>query len=102
MDWFNNRIRHILMASGATTFTKIANKWNTALIGLMTYYREAVINTQEMLDLLVKCENKMQVRRASERARRASEDGERSEPVRACERAGRIQCALLPFGQRGR
>ena len=28
----------------------------------MTYYREAVINTQEMLDLLVKCENKIQTR----------------------------------------
>lgn len=35
---------------------------NTALIGLMTYYREAVVNTQEMLDLLVKCENKIQTR----------------------------------------
>ena len=40
-------------AAGSTTFTKIANKWNTALIGLMTYFREAVVNTQEMLDLLV-------------------------------------------------
>jgi pre-mRNA-processing factor 8 len=28
----------------------------------MTYYREAVVNTQEMLDLLVKCENKIQTR----------------------------------------
>ena len=47
------------MASGSTTFTKIVNKWNTALIGLMTYYRESVVNTQELLDLLVKCENKV-------------------------------------------
>ena len=59
---FDNRIRQILMSSGATTFTKVANKWNTALIGLMTYYREAVLNTQELLDLLVKNENKMQTR----------------------------------------
>ena len=59
---FENRIRQILMTSGATTFTKIANKWNTALIGMMTYFREAVVNTQEMLDLLVKCENKIQTR----------------------------------------
>ena len=50
------------MSSGSTTFTKIANKWNTALIGLVTYYREAVIHTQELLDLLVKCENKIQTR----------------------------------------
>lgn len=52
------------MSSGATTFTKIVNKWNTALIGLMTYFREAVVNTQELLDLLVKCENKIQTRYA--------------------------------------
>ncbi|RMX51401.1 hypothetical protein pdam_00020809 [Pocillopora damicornis] len=59
---FHNRVRQILMASGSTTFTKIVNKWNTALIGLMTYYRESVVNTQELLDLLVKCENKIQTR----------------------------------------
>jgi pre-mRNA-processing factor 8 len=59
---FDNRIRQVLMSSGATTFTKIANKWNTALIGLMTYYREAVLNSHELLDLLVKNENKIQTR----------------------------------------
>ncbi|KAL0079353.1 splicing factor Prp8 [Phycomyces blakesleeanus] len=62
MDKFHNRIRQILMASGSTTFSKIANKYNTALIGLMTYYREAVVHTRELLDLLVKCENKIQTR----------------------------------------
>ncbi|PAA59458.1 hypothetical protein BOX15_Mlig008656g1, partial [Macrostomum lignano] len=59
---FQNRVRQILMASGSTTFTKIVNKWNTALIGLMTYFREAAVNTQQLLDLLVKCENKIQTR----------------------------------------
>ena len=48
------------MSSGSTTFCKIINKWNTALIGLMTYYREAVIHTNEPLDSLVKAENKIQ------------------------------------------
>lgn len=62
MNKYHNRVRQILMASGSTTFTKIVNKWNTALIGLMTYFREAVVNTQELLDLLVKCENKIQTR----------------------------------------
>ncbi|EFA79942.1 pre-mRNA processing factor 8 [Heterostelium album PN500] len=62
MERFENRIRMILMASGSTTFTKIVNKWNTALIGLMTYYREAVVVTREMLDMLVRCENKIQTR----------------------------------------
>jgi len=46
---FNNRVRQILMASGSTTFTKIVNKWNTALIGLMTYFREATVHTRSYL-----------------------------------------------------
>ncbi|KAH9917780.1 U5-snRNA binding site 2 of PrP8-domain-containing protein, partial [Fomitopsis serialis] len=57
-----NRIRQVLMSSGSTTFSKIVNKWNIALIGLMTYYREAVIHTNELLDSLVKAENKIQTR----------------------------------------
>lgn len=32
MNYFHNRVRQILMASGATTFTKIANKWNSVLV----------------------------------------------------------------------
>lgn len=59
---FENRIRQILMASGSTTFTKIVNKWNTALIAFMTYFREATLHTTEVLDLLVKSENKIQTR----------------------------------------
>mmetsp|Transcript_10852 Transcript_10852/g.9769 ORF Transcript_10852/g.9769 Transcript_10852/m.9769 type:complete len:194 (-) Transcript_10852:664-1245(-) len=46
---FENRIRHVLMSSGSTTFTKISNKWNTVFIALMTYFREAVVNTQESI-----------------------------------------------------
>ena len=34
MKIFENRVRQILMSSGSTTFTKIVNKWNTALIGI--------------------------------------------------------------------
>jgi pre-mRNA-processing factor 8 len=62
MQRFANRVRQILMSSGSTTFTKIVNKWNTALISLMCYFREAVIHTRELLDLLVKTENKIQTR----------------------------------------
>ncbi|MFS7909896.1 hypothetical protein Hanom_Chr02g00099991 [Helianthus anomalus] len=62
MQAFENRVRQILMSSGSTTFTKVVNKWNTALIGLMTYFREATVHTRELLDLLVKCENKIQTR----------------------------------------
>jgi pre-mRNA-processing factor 8 len=35
MKVFENRVRQILMSSGSTTFTKIVNKWNTALIGML-------------------------------------------------------------------
>ncbi|KAK5162724.1 pre-mRNA-splicing factor 8 [Saxophila tyrrhenica] len=59
---FNNRIRQILMSSGSTTFTKIANKWNTTLIALFTYYREAAVATVNLLDTIVKCETKIQTR----------------------------------------
>lgn len=59
---FESRLRQILMSSGSTTFSKIVNKWNTAVIGLVTYFREAVIHTQELLDLLVRCENMIQNR----------------------------------------
>ncbi|PWN94126.1 putative PRP8-U5 snRNP protein, pre-mRNA splicing factor [Acaromyces ingoldii] len=59
---FSNRVRQVLMAAGATTFSKIANKWNTTIIALVTYYREAVVTTPELLDLIVKAENKVQTR----------------------------------------
>ena len=59
---FNNRIRQVLVSSGSTTFSKIVNKWNTALIGLMTCYHEAVIHTNELLGALAKAENKIQTR----------------------------------------
>jgi pre-mRNA-processing factor 8 len=50
--------------SGSLIFFRlqIVNKWNSALIRLMTYFREAVVNTQELLDLLVKCENKIRIK----------------------------------------
>lgn len=62
VDKFQNRIRQILMSSGSATFTKVAAKWNTALISLFAYYREAVIATESLLDVLVKCETKIQNR----------------------------------------
>ncbi|KAJ7100322.1 pre-mRNA-processing-splicing factor 8 [Mycena crocata] len=46
-----DEIRQVLMSSGLTTFSKIVNKWITVLIGLMTYYPEAVIHTNEWLNL---------------------------------------------------
>ncbi|SCU81555.1 LAME_0B07646g1_1 [Lachancea meyersii CBS 8951] len=62
VEKFNNTIRGILMASGSTTFTKITARWNTALISLFAYYREAIVATEALLDVLVKCETKIQNR----------------------------------------
>ena len=49
------------------TFTAILcyhllKHFNIDIAGLMTYFREATVHTQELLDLLVKCENKIQTR----------------------------------------
>ena len=33
---FNNRIRQVLMSSGSTAFSKIVNKWNNRLDGLLS------------------------------------------------------------------
>lgn len=54
--------RFFVLCSSPTPPHTLPTRWNTALIGLMTYYREAVVHTQELLDLLVKCETKIQTR----------------------------------------
>ncbi|CCF58376.1 hypothetical protein KAFR_0E02230 [Kazachstania africana CBS 2517] len=59
---FESRVRGILMAAGSTTFTKIAAKWNTAVISLFTYFREAIVSTESLLDVLVKAETRIQNR----------------------------------------
>ncbi len=56
---FRNRIKTILLSSGSATFTKIASKWNTSLLSMVAYYREAIIGTRELLELLVQSENKI-------------------------------------------
>merc|ERR1719181_1815471 len=89
MKKFENRVRQILMASGSTTFTKIANKWNTSLIGLITYSREAAICTENLLGLVVKCENKVQTRikiglNSKMASRRRCSTPRRSSAVSAC------------------
>lgn len=62
VERFQNRIRQILMSSGSATFTKVGAKWNTALISLFAYFREATVATESLLDVLVKCETKIQNR----------------------------------------
>eukprot|EP00127_Corallochytrium_limacisporum_P002632 Clim_evm68s134 gene=Clim_evmTU68s134 len=60
VDEFWSRIRSLLMTAGTSPFTKIAARWNSALLALVTYYREAIINTPQLLDIVVKAENAVQ------------------------------------------
>lgn len=50
MKVFENRVRQILMSSGSTTFTKIVNKWNTALIG--TCFEIFILPCNNSLDIV--------------------------------------------------
>ncbi|KAG7817278.1 hypothetical protein KL928_004013 [Ogataea angusta] len=62
VEEFNNRVRQILMTSGSATFTKVASKWNTTLLSMFAYFREAVISTEPLLNAIVKNETRIQTR----------------------------------------
>ncbi|KAL6928706.1 hypothetical protein ACO0SA_002035 [Hanseniaspora valbyensis] len=62
VDIFAKRITFLLMSIGSGAFTKVAAKWNNALVALFTYFREAIISTESLLDILVKSETKIQTR----------------------------------------
>ena len=62
IQYFKNRTRQILLSSQATTFAKVGNKWNTHIISLVAYFREALVATPELLEAIVKCENKVLTR----------------------------------------
>lgn len=59
---FDYRVRQLLMSAGSSPFTKVASRWNTCLLSLFVYYREAIISTGSLLDLLVKSETKIQTK----------------------------------------
>ncbi|KAG0596814.1 hypothetical protein M758_UG286700 [Ceratodon purpureus] len=51
------------MSSGSTTFIKILNKVeHRSHCFADREFREAIVHTQELLDLLVQCQNKIQTR----------------------------------------
>lgn len=60
IEKFQNTIRRILLSAGSSPFTKIASKWNTAILSLFVYYREAIVATEPLLDIIVKSETKIQ------------------------------------------
>ena len=65
---FRNKVTNIIISSGSTTFQKIANRWNAALLGLASYFREAVspkiatTMSKSIAALLIKSENRVQNR----------------------------------------
>ena len=59
---FESKIAVLLMSAGSPTFTKVASKWNLALVALFTYFREAIASTEKLLDALVKAETKVQTK----------------------------------------
>lgn len=60
IEKFQNVIRRLLMSAGSSPFTKIASRWNSALLALFVYYREAIVATEPLLDIIVRSETKVQ------------------------------------------
>jgi len=59
---FEGKVKQLLISSGSTTFTKISNKWNSVLLGITSYFREACNFTTNFLDSSCLCENKILTR----------------------------------------
>ena len=65
-DWvikqFQNRIRQIILTSNSTSFSKITNRWNSNLLGILLYFREATYDNLEFQKNVLKSEEKIQTR----------------------------------------
>lgn len=59
---FEGRIRQIILNSGSTTFTKIANKWNSSILGIIAYFREFVKKNHNFFNIFSTSEEKIQIR----------------------------------------
>lgn len=57
-----NRIRRCIMAVGSSTFQNIATKWNAVLTEIVPYYREAILGTDGLQEILAYGEKRMQTR----------------------------------------
>lgn len=60
VEWFKNRISHIIETSGSATFLKVANRWNTSILGFVAYYRESIADTPGLMSDLRRAEDLMQ------------------------------------------
>ncbi|AFP65263.1 splicing factor Prp8 (nucleomorph) [Chroomonas mesostigmatica CCMP1168] len=59
---FENRMRQILFNSNSTTFTKIVNKWNSNLLGIILYFRESCWKNFKFQKVLLQSEKKVQMK----------------------------------------
>lgn len=57
---FRQRMSHVLRSSTGSTFYRTINKWNATILALFVYYREAIENTRELVQLAIKFERKVQ------------------------------------------
>lgn len=59
---FQYRLRQITLSSNSTTFSKITNKWNSCLLGAISYFRENFLKDSDFQKIVLKGEEKIQTR----------------------------------------
>ncbi|KAG8345580.1 PRO8NT PrP8 N terminal domain [Trypanosoma vivax] len=57
-----NKARRAIMMVGSSTFQSIAAKWNALITEIVPYYREAILGTENLQQLLARAEHRMQSR----------------------------------------
>ncbi|KAH9601384.1 PRO8NT domain [Trypanosoma melophagium] len=57
-----NKSRRAIMMVGSSTFQSIAAKWNALITEIVPYYREAILGTDKLQQVLARAEHRMQSR----------------------------------------
>ncbi|CBH14584.1 PRP8 protein homologue [Trypanosoma brucei gambiense DAL972] len=57
-----NKARRAIMMVGSSTFQSIAAKWNALVTEIVPYYREAILGTDSLQQVLARAEHRMQSR----------------------------------------
>lgn len=57
-----NKARRTVMMVGSSTFHSISAKWNALITEIIPYYREAILGSSELQDILARAEHRMQSR----------------------------------------
>lgn len=59
---FENRIRQLILSSNSATFSKITNRWNSVLLGMILFLREGFRKNDNLKNIVLKSEDKIQLR----------------------------------------